>query len=239
MRTESADEIQLRFIDEMIRCNVSKLSKIINMAGTVNFALALKIGAARTHIMAVLPAAKAQEIKNIIGYFGPIRMIDAIDAMEEIIYAARILDQLMGEWTEEPETSLVADEGKPLKIYKFKRRYLALNWEKHMFAVVRGEKCEIVHNSLDSAWKQLRNLLDEKESEDGIIDYWQAGVDEIWDGLYIDENLEYPQLASIYRMHWDGGKTFDYIFYSEEGGYEGENDKFLFLSGSVFKRRSS
>ena len=96
MKTESTTEVKQRFIDEMTHRDGATISKIIEMAGTVHFALALKTDAAREYVMAVLPMAKAQEIERIIKYFGPIRMIDAIDAMKEIINAARILDRLVG-----------------------------------------------------------------------------------------------------------------------------------------------
>ena len=54
------------------------------------------------------------------------------------------------------------------------------------------------------------------------IDWWGGG----------DEKLIYPQLVSMDRMHWDGGKIFDYIFYPEEGRYNEEYNKCLSLGDS-------
>lgn len=121
---------------------------------------------------------------------------------------------------------------KPTKEYQFTRRFMALDWENQRFYIVRDEQCIIVDNSLDAAFKQFLASLDAKEGRKGVIDYWRAGFDAIWEGLYVDESLQYPQLAAMYRLHWDGGRAFDFVFYPEEGRYNGEDERFLFLNGS-------
>lgn len=97
MNEENRTEIQSRFERQMIQCDSSSVTKLVEMAGTVEFALALKLPTCSEQILSLLPDKTAAEIRKISKYFGPIRVVDALDAMESIMLAARILDNLKGQ----------------------------------------------------------------------------------------------------------------------------------------------
>jgi hypothetical protein len=238
MKEKTAEEIQCCFNDEMARRDAASIVKLVDIAGTVAFALALKAATCSERICEALPETIAEEIRSIARYLGPIRVVDALDAINTIINAAAIMDARTRIWTWKTEASLAVDEEMPLSTYRFVRRFLRLDWEDHTFTVDRDEIFDIVHNDVNPAWKQLMATLDKEEGTDGLIVYWREDVDKTWEGLYIDENLEYPQLPAMDRMHWARGNIFDYIFYTwGEERYNGEDEKYLFLNGSSFRRR--
>ena len=125
------------------------------------------------------------------------------------------------------------------KEYEFIRRFLKLDKDKRIFTLLKDEKITMNGKDLDTALIKLIEKLDREEGAFGVIPNGGRNddpfSDESYTGLYPDDRIDLPQLASMDRMHVKEDE-FDYIFYPEKGRYNGENNKFLYLEGIVYKR---
>ncbi|MDK2803897.1 MAG: hypothetical protein PWR23_901 [Peptostreptococcaceae bacterium] len=120
------------------------------------------------------------------------------------------------------------------KEYEFIRRFLKLDKDKRIFTLLKDQKITMKAEDLDTAFIKLIEKLDREEGAFGVIPNGGRN-DDPYTGLYSDDRIDLPQLASMDRMHVKEDE-FDYIFYPEEGRYNGENNKFIYLEGIVYKR---
>jgi hypothetical protein len=119
------------------------------------------------------------------------------------------------------------------KEFNFIRRFLKLDKGDRIFTILKDQEITIEAKDIDSAFLQIIEKLDKEEGTIGVIP--DGGrMTEPYQGLYVDRELSLPQIASMDRMCMRGDE-FDYIFYPEQGRYNGENNKFLYLSGIIYK----
>lgn len=232
MNAENITEIQSRFEKIVLQREPASVVKIVEMAGTVDFALALKLTTCSKQILSQLPETMAAAIRDISKYIGPTILPDVLDAKERTVLAAQILDAFQGKVSISP----AIDNEKPIKTFHLKRRFLNLDWEQKTYSLAREIEYVIVHNSFDSAWELLRSSLDNEEGTNGVFGRWPLVDYGDRTGFYFDENLEEIQISSLGRMHWDGGTTFDYLHPLHEVHDDDEESSFLLLKDVLFRK---
>lgn len=104
--------------------------------------------------------------------------------------------------------------------------------ENGTYSFLKDEVYEKAADNLNSAHNALIADLNSQEGMDGVIEYLNGFADEEFEGFYADKEMNYPQYPAMMRMHIKDN-IFDYIFYPENGKYNGEYDKYLFLGGKV------
>lgn len=117
--------------------------------------------------------------------------------------------------------------------FNFIRRFLKLYKEKRVFTLLKNQELIIEGEDIDTAFIKIIKKIDKEEGTIGVIP--DGGrMTEPYTGLYVDRELSLPQLASMERMCVRDDE-FDYIFYPEQGRYNGENNKFIYLEGIIYK----
>lgn len=117
--------------------------------------------------------------------------------------------------------------------FNFIRRFLKLNKENRKFTILKDEEITLEEKDINSAFIQIIEKIDKEEGTAGVIP--DGGrMTEPYTGLYVDRELSLPQIASMDRM-CVREDVFDYIFYTERGRYNGENNKFLYLEGIIYE----
>lgn len=120
-------------------------------------------------------------------------------------------------------------------VHAFIRRYVKLDKEAETFSFLRDEKHEVEDVSPNTAYNKLLVLLDERETANGVIpNGGRFGLHRPYEGMHYDRELEYPQLHTMDRMHFSGNDIVDFVFYTENGRYNGENCNYLNLGGIVY-----